>query len=384
MPRRPIAERQAVAPREAAELRRALLSLRRALLEWFDRERRELPWRSTRDPWAILVSEVMLQQTTVSAALPYYERFLSRWPTAARLARARIDELLAEWAGLGYYSRARNLHAAAGLVAEAGALPGDSAGLRALPGVGPYTAAAVASIAYGEPVAAVDGNVERVICRLLALAGPTSRAAVRQRIAATAQALLDPRRPGDHNQAMMELGATLCRPRSPRCDECPVSAHCAAFASGDPQRFPRPKPRPATRDVLRAAAIVRRGGRVLLRRREQAPNEGFLELPEVEVESEPRSAADPPASRLRRALAGHLRREHGLQVELLEALPLARHTITRHRIATLPLLGRLRGGRVRAPLQWAAPRPELPITTSSRRLIAAAEAAEAAPARGAS
>ena len=378
MPRRArAAESSAVAPRDA-------VALRRSLLGWFDRERRELPWRSTRDPWAILVSEVMLQQTTVSAALPYYERFLARWPTAAGLSRAGLDELLSEWAGLGYYSRARNLHAAAGLVAEAGALPRDSAGLRALPGVGPYTAAAVASIAYGEPVAAVDGNVERVICRLLALAGPTSRAAVRQTIARAAQALLDPRRPGDFNQAMMELGATLCRPRSPRCGECPASAQCRAVASGDPERFPRPKPRPAPIDVLRAAAIVRKGGQVLLRRRAQAPNAGFLELPEVEVESEPRSAADPPASRLRRALAGHLRREHGLQVELLEALPLARHTITRHRIATLPLLGRLRGGRVRAPLQWAAPGPELPITTSSRRLIAAAEAAEAAPARGAS
>src|SRR5262245_22602734 len=239
MPRRPVAETSAFAPREAAALRRALLG-RRALLQWFDRGRRELPWRETRDPWAILVSEVMLQQTTVSAALPYYERFLARWPTPARLSRAGLDELLAEWAGLGYYSRARNLHAAAGIVAEAGALPCDSAGLRALPGVGPYTAAAVASIAYGEPIAAVDGNVERVVCRLLAWPGPTSRAAVRQRIAAAAQSLLDPRRPGDHNQAMMELGATLCRPRSPRCGECPVAAHCSAFASGDPLRFPRP------------------------------------------------------------------------------------------------------------------------------------------------
>jgi A/G-specific adenine glycosylase len=365
--RAPVAE---TAPREAAALRRALLG-------WFDRERRELPWRATRDPWAILVSEVMLQQTTVSAALPYYERFLSRWPTAARLSRAGLDELLAEWAGLGYYSRARKLHAAAGIVAEAGALPSDSAGLRELPGVGPYTAAAVASIAYGEPIAAVDGNVERVICRLLALAGPPTRAAVRQRIAAAAQALLDPRRPGDHNQAMMELGATLCRPKSPRCGECPASAHCAAFASGEPQRYPRPKARPQPVDVLRAAAIVRRGGQVLLRRREQAPNEGFLELPEVTVERRAADGAAPPAARLRRALAAHLRREHGLQVELLAALPLARHTITRHRIATLPLLARLRAGRVRAPLQWAALTTDVPITTSSRRLIAVAQVAAA-------
>src|SRR5262245_24654061 len=139
MPRRaPVDETRGLAPPDAPALRRALLG-------WFDRERRDLPWRATRDPWAILVSEVMLQQTTVSAALPYYERFLSRWPTAARLSRAGLDELLAEWAGLGYYSRARNLHAAAGIVAEAGALPCDSAGLRALPGGGPSAAAAGAS-----------------------------------------------------------------------------------------------------------------------------------------------------------------------------------------------------------------------------------------------
>jgi adenine-specific DNA glycosylase len=159
-----------------------------------------------------------------------------------------------------------------------------------------------------------------------------------------------------------------------------VSAHCRGFASGDPQRYPRPKARPQPVDVLRAAAIVRRGSQVLLRRREQAPNAGFLELPEVEVERRAADGAErPPAptAHLRRALAAHLRREHGLQVELLAALPLARHTITRHRIATLPLLARLRGGRVRPPLQWAALTTDVPITTSSRRLIAVAQAAAA-------
>jgi len=275
-------------------------ALRRALLGWFDAERRELPWRTTRDPWAILVSEFMLQQTTVSAALPYYERFLARWPTPGDLAAARLDELLAEWAGLGYYSRARNLHAAAGLVAESGGLPQTSADLRELPGVGRYTAAAVASIAYGEPVAAIDGNVERVISRLLALSGPPARAGTRRAIAQAAQELLDPDRPGDFNQALMELGATLCRPRSPRCAGCPVAKHCQARASGQPERYPRAKARPATIEVLRAAAVVRRGAAVLLRRRDRSPNAGFLELPEVEIESGPARATgrepDAPAS----------------------------------------------------------------------------------------
>jgi A/G-specific adenine glycosylase len=348
-------------------------ALRRALLGWFDAERRELPWRATRDPWAILVSEFMLQQTTVSAALPYYERFLARWPTARELAAAHLDELLAEWAGLGYYSRARNLHAAAGLVAESGRLPQSSAALRELPGVGRYTAAAVASIAYGEPVAAIDGNVERVISRLLALSGPPASAAVRRAIAQAAQELLDPARPGDFNQAMMELGATLCRPKSPRCGQCPVARHCRARASGQPERYPRPKARPTTIEVLRAAAVVRRGAAVLLRKRDQPPNAGFLELPEVEIES-----GVPDEGRLRRRLAAHLTREHGLTVELGAALPLSRHTITRYRIATLPLLGRLRGGRVRVPLAWIVPAPEHPVTTATRRILAAAGAPLAA------
>lgn len=347
--------------------------LRRRLLAWFDAERRELPWRATRDPWAILVSEFMLQQTTVSAALPYYERFLQRWPTAADLARAQTDELLSAWAGLGYYSRARNLHAAAGIVAESGALPGDSTGLRKLPGVGRYTAAAVASIAYDEPVAAVDGNVERVVSRLFAIDGPLDRAAVRASIAAAAQSLLDARRPGDFNQAMMELGATVCRPRSPRCPQCPVRGQCAGFALGDPQRFPAPKSRPAPVDVLRAAALVCRGDAVLLRRREHAPNAGFFELPEVQLPAG--GAAQPtsvPVAKLRRLLVAHLHEAHGLQVALGQELPLARHTITRHRIRTLPLRGRLLRGRVRDPLSWAVLSPELPVTTSSRRIITAA------------
>ena len=356
-------------------------ALRRALLGWFGAERRALPWRATRDPWAILVSEFMLQQTTVAAALPYYERVLARWPTPGDLAAARLDELLAEWAGLGYYSRARNLHAAAGLVAEAGALPETSADLRALPGVGRYTAAAVASIAYGEPVAAIDGNVERVISRLLALSGPPARAGTRRAIAQAAQELLDPGRPGDFNQALMELGATLCRPRSPRCDQCPVAGHCRARASGRPERYPRPKARPATIEVLRAAAVVRRGPAVLLRKRDRSPNAGFLELPEVEIANRAPDAhgAAPETSRLRRRLAAHLSREHGLTVELGAALPLSKHTITRYRIATLPLQGRLRAGRVREPLAWIVPAPEHPVTTATRRILATAAAAAGAP-----
>ncbi|HEX5011379.1 MAG TPA: A/G-specific adenine glycosylase, partial [Planctomycetota bacterium] len=235
----------------------ALSAARRALLAWWDRGRRDLPWRRTRDPWAILVSEVMLQQTTVAAVVPYWERFVRRWPRPADLAAARTDELLSAWAGLGYYRRARHLQAAACAVAEAGGeLPRRAQQLRELPGIGEYTAAAVASIAHGEPVAAVDGNVERVLSRFFALPLDPKSAAGRSALRAHADALLHRERPGDFNQALMELGATLCRPAAPQCLLCPLRAGCAALAAGAPERFPRRPPRAAAVPMLRVAAVV--------------------------------------------------------------------------------------------------------------------------------
>ncbi|MHC4846302.1 MAG: A/G-specific adenine glycosylase, partial [Planctomycetota bacterium] len=213
----------------AARLGPERARLRARLLAWFDEHQRDLPWRRTRDPWAILVSEIMLQQTTVAAAIPYYERFVRRWPRPADLARAGRDELLAAWAGLGYYRRARHLMDAASVVAEdGGQLPARADALRALPGIGEYTAAAVASIAFGEAIAAVDGNVERVMCRLGAIEGNPKQAVARRAIRDLAEALLDADRPGDFNQALMELGATVCRPTSPDCGRCPLSADCRA------------------------------------------------------------------------------------------------------------------------------------------------------------
>ncbi|MGQ0553099.1 MAG: A/G-specific adenine glycosylase [Planctomycetota bacterium] len=372
---------------------RRLAALRARLLAHFDARRRDLPWRRTRDPWAILVSEVMLQQTTVAAVLPYYERFLRRWPTPQALAAASHDELLSEWAGLGYYRRAHNLQAAALAVCEgpgvsptthgsSSALPRDAAGLRSLPGVGEYTAAAVASIAYGEAVAALDGNVERVLCRLFALPGDPRRARARAVLRSCAGALLDPARPGDFNQALMELGATLCRPTSPRCEECPLRADCRALAAGQPEAFPQLAPRPAAIAVRRALALVQRGERVLLRRRESAPNAGFWELPDVDL---PRAlhwasgaggpAAPSPAhlTAMRTRLTKHLRAEHGLLVRFAEPGPEQRHSITRHQIRVLPFAGRLLQGRVQAPLAWGAlSETDRPLTTLTRRILAAA------------
>ncbi|MGC2619510.1 MAG: A/G-specific adenine glycosylase [Acidobacteriaceae bacterium] len=201
---------------------------RRALLAWFDTCARDLPWRHTRDPYAIWVSETMLQQTRVAVVVDYYTRFLTRFPDLGSLAAASEEEVLAQWSGLGYYRRARALHESArAVVAEyGGAIPKTAIGLARLPGVGVYTAAAVASIAFGEPVAAVDGNVERVLMRYLGME-PIAGSARSGQLRRDAGDLVDPERPGDFNEAMMELGATICLPRAPQCLICPVRAGCA-------------------------------------------------------------------------------------------------------------------------------------------------------------
>ncbi len=362
---------QRASPGKSGPVPGGIVELRRRLLGWFDTNQRDLPGRRTADPWAILVSEIMLQQTTVAAAVPYYERFLARWPRPADLACAATDELLAEWSGLGYYRRARLLHDAARRVADAGgAMPDGADALAALPGVGRYTAAAVASIAYGEPVAAVDGNVERVVTRLLALPGNPRQAAVARAIRDGAQALLDPRRAGSFNQSLMELGATICRPTRPRCPDCPVGDGCLARLQGAPERYPELPARAAPTPVTRVAALIGRGRHALLERRHAAPNEGFFELPSLDLPggTEPR-AADGDAAWS--ALALHLRSAFGIRVTLDEALSPHRHTITRYRITVHPFAGTLSSGAVKSPLAWVDPaRPDQPLTTATRRILA--------------
>ncbi|MBA2918791.1 A/G-specific adenine glycosylase [Sphingomonas sp. MAH-20] len=243
------------------------------LLEWYDRHARVLPWRSPPggappDPYRVWLSEVMLQQTTVAAVKPYYERFLARWPSVEALAAADNAELMAAWAGLGYYSRARNLLACARtLVAEhGGRFPGSAAELRRLPGIGDYTAGAIAAIAFGEPAAVVDGNVERVVSRLFAL---DNKPAVRARAAALTPA----ERPGDHAQAMMDLGATICTPKRPACAICPVRSDCRAFALGVQEAYPI-RPAKAARPHRRGFAYwAEADGHVLLVTR---PAKGLL------------------------------------------------------------------------------------------------------------
>jgi A/G-specific adenine glycosylase len=244
---------------------------RARLLRWYRRNRRDLAWRRTCDPYAIWLSEIMLQQTRVAAVEPYYERFLRRFPDVETLARAPLDEVLALWSGLGYYRRARFLHQAAGVVAEQG-LPTDAAGLRELPGIGRYTAAAIASIAFGEPVAVVDGNVERVLSRLHAIRRDPAR------VRSIADAWVSRRSPGNHNQAVMELGATVCTPRKPACERCPLRVDCAGKATPDRYPAPRARPQPVEEEHAVAFDVVR--GRVRLVRREgDGALAGMWELP---------------------------------------------------------------------------------------------------------
>ena len=218
-------------------------SLRKQLILWYDENRRDLPWRAANEPYAIWVSEIMLQQTRVAVVVDRYKAFMERFPTLTDLAGAREQDVLALWSGLGYYRRARMLHKAAQFVTDnlGGVLPSTSAELRKLPGIGSYTAAAIASIAYNEPVAVVDGNVERVLCRIAGWGegGRTSATALRKKIENRVATLVDANRPGDFNQAMMELGAMVCLPRNPQCPRCPVSEHCET--RGEHKTVPRPR-----------------------------------------------------------------------------------------------------------------------------------------------
>jgi len=248
---------------------------------WYDRAFRDLPWRRTRDPYTVLVSEIMLQQTRVQTVLPYYARFIELFPTAEALARAPEPELLAAWSGLGYYSRARNLQRAAARVVEQGTFPSDYAGLRDLPGIGDYTAAAVASICFDLPYAAVDGNVLRVTARLTADAGDIMARATRERLRSAASSLLDRRNPGRFNQGMMELGATVCLPRNPQCLLCPVSRHCRALAEGSQHELPVKRARRQPVRIDETLLVVERRGNLLLHQRDNSESRlaGFWELP---------------------------------------------------------------------------------------------------------
>ena len=242
------------------------------LLEWYDRHRRTLPWRGTHDPYRIWLSEIMLQQTRTETVERYYARFLDRFPTVRELADAPEDDVLKLWEGLGYYSRARNLHAAAKMVAHelGGVFPASAAELKRLPGVGPYAANAIASIACGECAPALDGNQARVLSRILAHEPPLKTPFD---LLAPAAELISRSRPGDYNQALMDLGASVCTPKNPKCGLCPIAAHCRGLESGDAQSFPRKLPPVPKREEALTIVIVRSENDIFVRKR---PGKGLL------------------------------------------------------------------------------------------------------------
>jgi len=320
-------------------------ALAAALLDWYAAHQRDLPWRRTRDPYRIWVSEIMLQQTRAEAVIPYYQRFLDRFPSVAALAAATLDEVLGSWSGLGYYSRARLLHQAARLID--GAFPRRYQAIRDLPGVGDYTAAAISSIAFGLPYAVLDGNVMRVVARLTGDPADIGASRTRARFRGMAQQWLDPRRPGEFNQALMELGATVCLPRAPRCGICPLAALCAARQEGRQSQLPVKLPPPAPVKMAMEVAIVERRGRLLLwRRAADAPRlGGFWELPSLEQLPE----------------AG------GLPV-----IGTFRHTITHHHYQVTVRAGSLApGARAVRPLHWVPLEtlPSLPLSTTARKAL---------------
>ncbi len=340
------------------------MRLSTALLRWYDRSKRDLPWRRDPSPYKTLVSELMLQQTTVATVIPYFARFLARFPTLAALAAAGDEEVTALWSGLGYYARARNLRraAVAAVADHGGALPRTEAELGALPGLGPYTAAAVAAIAFGVPTFALDGNGARVLARLGGVTDSIDLPATRARLREAGLREVPRDRPGDFTQAVMELGATVCTARAPRCQDCPVSRRCAALAAGKVEEIPRRARKPARPVVRVACAMLTDGARVLLVRRTGGLLAGTWSLPEETVDSE-------PPREVARRLAGTL----GARGAALEHRGAIRHVFT-HRDVTAEVVrvGVARAGRPAADRRWIAVDglAELGVSTFTKKTVA--------------
>lgn len=299
--------------------------VRTHLLAWFDAGHRDMPWRRTKDPYRILLAEYLLQRTRVVSGTPYYERFLERFPDVGSLAAAPEEEVLRAWEGLGFYRRARNLHAAAKAVVRdhGGRIPSDAATLAALPGIGPYTAGAVASIAFDQPVPAVDGNVTRVLSRLFRIESDVTRPAGRGLIEDAARRLVPAERPGAFNQALMELGATVCTPRRPSCEVCPLGDMCLGRKAGLQATLPRTPRARAPKAVDVAFAFIRVRGRTLLVRRPESELLGGLwSLPGGEVE---------PGSKGSAVLRGLVASQTGLRVDVREEVARLSHTFSHRR-----------------------------------------------------
>jgi A/G-specific adenine glycosylase len=337
---------------------------RAALLAWYDAHARDLPWRRTRDPYAIWVSEVMLQQTRVDTVIPYYARFLARFPSAGALADAPLDDVLAQWSGLGYYRRARLLHEGARAVVRehGGEVPREAALRRGLPGVGRYTAGAIGSIAFDLPEPIVDGNVARVLSRLCLVDTPLGARETERALWSEAELLAQGERPGALNQALMELGATVCTPLSPRCERCPVAARCGALRSGRIDELPVAAPKKAPKPVSLVALVARRELGFWLTRGEGALFGGLWGFPLAEGKG--------------RELAANLAETHELSGRLSSrAAATVEHVLTHRALSVEVYCLEAAQGREHARLRCVAPHgfSELGIAKLTRKIAAASE-----------
>lgn len=324
----------------------ALIRLRRNLRRWYERHRRDLPWRGVGDPYRVWLSEVMLQQTTVAAVAPYYERFLARFPTVADLAAADEADVLRLWEGLGYYSRARNLHRTAQVIADehGGRFPRDPAELQNLPGVGRYTAGAIASFAFDRPAAIVEANTIRLYCRLLGYRGDPRSTAGQRRLWEFAERLVPKRSPGRFNQALLDLGATVCTPADPDCQACPLRRCCRAFEEGSQAEIPAPPRRPNVTEIVEAAVVVESGNRYLLRRIPAGRRwAGLWDFPRFAIDggraspelSGRRPDPAPPSlepDAYRPLLEDAVRQEYAIEANVAPREFELRHSVTRYRI----------------------------------------------------
>jgi A/G-specific adenine glycosylase len=356
--------------RQMSRRPKSLAAFRKQLLRWFRANRRVHPWRRDRDPYRVWLAEVMLQQTRIAAVIPYYDNFLRHFPEVRALAQASEQDVLRHLAGLGYYSRARNLHRAAKEIVErhGGEFPRDFDAVLKLPGIGRYTAAAVLSIAYGAPYAVLDGNVARVLARLGAIRGDLRAPRQWQQLAGTSQELLAVQSAGDWNQAMMELGETICTPKSPNCEACPVSGCCVALKRGLVDEIPAPrKKRAPVRQRIDAAVLLDKRGRTLLVRDPGAHDDVLFsrmwQFPAVQT------AGNDGAE-----LAKHLRDKYGFAPIALTELALAKHCVTFRNITLAPFLARVselpKIAHSRALLLSQLNR--VPVSSATRKIAAAA------------
>lgn len=344
-------------------------AFRNTLLDWYVKYQRPLPWRKTKDPYAIWLSEIMLQQTTVETVIPYYKRFLLSFPTIESVAASRPERLLKAWAGLGYYRRIRNFHRAAKMVKKqyGGLIPRRYEDLIHLPGVGTYTAAAIASIAFGEPVAVVDGNVSRVISRLFCLKDDISTNRSKEKVRELAQTLLDSNKAGDFNQGLMELGATVCLPSRPQCPQCPVKRLCLAYAKGVTSDYPVKLKKAEYRREEYFCLLFSSGGRILLRQRSSSEIlSGMWEFPLFPILTKSQSREEAVVHELRRYPWAIRKEAH--------FLPIVRHTIMNRRMTIYPCLVELKEKNLPSknnPYRWVSRQQlkSLPLTTVTRKVF---------------